>query len=147
MAALYGKNATLIRANKKVAPGEVNGHSKHMYEEYTFPAEAANADTLDLGAPLPKGARVLSCVLKAPDLGGTGTVDVGHVTNAAGEAGVAAGFISAADTSGQASQTSGSGASIGKKFSAETQVRLTFTGVTASATGKVIQVWLSYIVD
>jgi len=147
MAALYGKNATLLRANKKAGVGEVNGHVKTMYDEFTFTGEAANADTLDIGAPLPKGARVLACVLKAPDLGGTGTVDVGHLANAGGDSAVAAGFISAQDTSGQASQGSGNGASIGKKFAAETQTQLTFTGATASATGKTIQCWISYIVD
>ena len=147
MAALYGKNATLIRANKKVGVGEINGHVKTMYDEYTFAAEAANADTLNIGAPLPKGARVLSCVLKSPDLGGTGTVDVGTLVNEGGDAADADGFIVAGDTSGQAAQVSGSGAYIGKKFAAETQARLTFTGATASATGKTLQCWISYIVD
>lgn len=147
MAALYGKNATLIRANKKAGVGEINGHVKTMYDEYTLLADAANLDTVDIGAPLPKGARVLSCVLKAPDLGGTGTVDVGTLLNSAGDAADADGFIAAGDTSGQASQISGSGAYIGKKFAAETQTRLTFNGVTASASGKVVQVWINYIVD
>jgi hypothetical protein len=145
MAALFGKNATLINAAKKAGVGEVNGHSKTMYDEYTLLADAANLDTIDLGAKLPKGARVTSCVLKAPDLGGTGTMDVGYLANGV-DAAALTGFIAAGDTSGQASQISGSGASIGKKLGAETTVRATFNGVTASATGKTVQVWVHYIV-
>ena len=146
MSTLYGRNYDEVyNDNGKVSPGEYNGHKKVMFEDYTFAAEASSADTLKLGK-LPKGARVLSCTLKSPDLGGTGTIDVGTQANGT-ESADQDGFIAAADASGQAVQQAGSGANIGVKFSAETVVQAYFSGATGSATGKTIKVWIEYIVD
>lgn len=147
MSTLYGRNYDEVYNNNgKVDPGEYNGHKKVLFEDYTFVAEASSADILKLGK-LPKGARVLSATLKSPDLGGTGTIDVGTLANDEGDAADQDGFIAAADASGQAVQQAGSGANIGKKFSGETVVQAYFNGATGSATGKTIQVWIEYIVD
>lgn len=146
MSTLYGRNYDEVYNNNgKVDPGEYNGHKKVMFEDYTFAAEASSADIIKLGK-LPKGARVLLCTLKSPDLGGTGTIDIGTTDNGT-EPADQDGFIAAADASGQAVQQAGSGAYIGQKFSEETVVQAYMNGATGSATGKTIKVWLEYIVD
>lgn len=146
MAAKYGKNTTLVAANKKAGPGEVNGHVKTMYDEFTFLAEGSASDTIDMGAKLPKGARITAVTLKSPALGGTGTTDVGYAANGVDAAAPTA-FIAAAATGAGVVHTLGTLLGMGKKFTAETQVQLTMTGVTTSATGKTLQVWVHYIVD
>lgn len=146
MSTLYGLNYDrAYNKNRMMGVGEYNGHKKVMYDELTFAAEAANNDILKVGK-LPKGARVLSCTVKSPDLGGTGTLNIGTPSNGV-EAADADGFVVGADASGQAVQASGNGANIGVKFSAETDIEVTFVGATASATGKKLQVWTEYIVD
>lgn len=146
MSTLYGRNYDEVYNNNgKVDPGEYNGHKKVMFEDYTFAAEASSADIIKLGK-LPKGARVLSATLKSPDLGGTGTIDVGTADNGT-ESADQDGFIAAADASGQAVQQAGSGAYIGQKFSEETVVQAYMNGATGSATGKTIKCWIEYIVD
>jgi hypothetical protein len=151
MAALQGVNAAIaqdVNGAKKIPSGEHKGKERILFDEYTFLAEAANNDTLDIGGKLPAGARVVGAVVNSPDLGGTGTLNLGFSANGVDAADDDA-FIAGADASGQAvlAQPGAGVAGIGKQFAADTQVQLKFVGATASATGKKIQSWIRYVLD
>jgi hypothetical protein len=148
MATVYGKNfgnAYNAKPAVNYPPGEFNGLPHVIYDEYTLLADAGNGDIVKMGR-LPKGARIIGAKVIGPDLGGTGTLNLGHTTDGVLSA-QAAGFISGADSSGQAFAVSGAGVSLGQKLSAEVDIELTFVGVTASATGKKVQTIVEYILD
>lgn len=148
MSTVYGLNYTAAYVNNgKIRPGEQNGHKKVLFEEYTFAAELLSGSTLKIGK-LPKGARVISATLKSPDLGGTGTIDVGTLASDGGDAADPDAFIAAADASGQAVHSVGAGAGLlAVKYAGEVVVEALFTGGTVSATGKTIRFAIEYIVD
>ena len=136
-AANYTK-AFLAQPQSMVRPGEYGGNVVVSYDEYTTLAIIADAVTMRVGR-IPKGARVLSCVVKTPDLGGTGTLNIGI-------AGTANGFFASLDASGQAVHSSSTGALVGSLFEAETDVIITFAGATATVGAK-IQVIIQYILN
>lgn len=144
-----GVNAALIAAvpSNKIGPGEVNGYRTMLYDEYVLTGEAADGDLVNMGALIPAGARVMSAVVKGPDLGATGTLNLGNLASAdASEGASATGFISGADSSGQAFQVSGAGTNIGHKFLQPVQAQLKFVGATSGATGLKVQMWLDIVV-
>lgn len=153
MADVNGANAALVAAGKKVGIGEYNGHVKMMFETVVFDAAVkAIGEKFVIGAPLPKGARVLDVTVKCPSLGTTGIFDIGYQANGVDSADPDA-FIVGADAGGQAVvQRPGiSAAGLHKKFAAETQVEGIFTEATTAAavnTAAVpLTVAISYIVD
>lgn len=151
---VYGANyrkAYVAEPRQRIQQGEWGGHVKVLREKFTLDADGAAAETVLMGK-LPKGAMVLSARIFGPDLGGTGTLALGNAASADGtEAVDVDGFIASADSSGQAfdvSDEDSRGASIGiRRFTKEVDVTLTFTGVTASATGLIVYAILEYIVD
>jgi hypothetical protein len=148
MAEFLGVNAGFISAGqgKKGSKGEATGRLRMLFDERAFTAEYAGADTVKIGAPIPAGARVVGAVFKSPDMGGTGTVNFGYQANGVDVADPDA-FVVSADNSGQAVQSTGAGDGIGRKFTVATQCELTFSGASASATGKTLQAWVFYVVD
>lgn len=150
MSTLYGLNYNKVyNENGKVRAGEFNGHVKTLYDEITFEDDViALNSTIDLGK-LPKGARVLSAVMKGASTGTTGKFELGYTANGVDAADPDA-FIPTGvnlDTGGQAAQVSGNGDGIGKKFEAETKVQAKVTEATDNAEDVKIQCWIHYIVD
>jgi hypothetical protein len=136
--------------------GENGAPVRKLWESFTLDADAAASETVIMGR-LPAGAKVIMCRLYGPDLGGTGTIEVGNSVSVDGSATDALdvdSFIDAVDSSGQAFDTSDNssaanrGPAIGLiRFSTEVNVILTFTGATSGATAKIIYLDLSYIVE
>lgn len=138
------KKAYVDVPSAKIPPGEQSGSVWTLVATHTFAADVASLDTLAL-FKLPANCRVISCVVKNPaDLGGTGTIDVGYTANGV-DAADPDGFVASYDGSGQAAQTTGTGAAIFKDFSVETKVQALFTGVTSGATGKSLIVVMQYV--
>lgn len=153
---VYGVNyrkAYVDTPPTKIHQGEWGGRVRVLREKFTFDGDGGASETIKLGK-LPKGAMVLSARVFGPDLGGTGTFELG---NAASEDGVEAvdldGFIDAGDSSGQAfdvsdKDTSQRGPSIGiRRFASEVDVILTLTGATSSTATKSIYMIMTYITD
>ncbi len=135
--------------------GEAYGKERVMYEKFTLDADAADGDTVVMGR-LPAGAKVIGARVFGPDLGGTGTLELGNSVSVDGSATDAAdtdSLIDAADSSGQAfdvvdSASSQRGPAIGLvRFTTPVNVTLRFVGVTASATGLIVYMIVRYIVD
>jgi hypothetical protein len=155
---VYGNNyndAYVESPQTKIHQGERGGRVKVMYESFTFDADGAASETVYLGR-LPKGAKVLSARVFGPDLGGTGTSELGNSASVDGSATDAAdvdAFIDAIDHSGQAFDVSDSassqrGPAIGLvRFSTEVNVIWTLTGATSGATSKIVYMILTYVVD
>lgn len=151
MTVFYGANATkrdVTIPSVKIDPGEVNAPVRVAYDEYTLTAASlTTSDSLRL-MKIPQGARVLDLVIDAPDLGGSGTMNVGWLASSAGgEAANATGFHSALDLSGQAQVVSlieaTSAAGLHKKFTEEVQVVMV-PAANFSATSGTIKVSLTF---
>ena len=143
----YNKAYVLVPA-QKYGVGEFNGNTKTLFDEHTGNrAVYAIADIIKFGK-LPKGARVLQATVKSASLGTTGIFTLGYPANGVDVADPD-GFLVVAqgDAGGQAVQASGTGAAIGKKFTAETEVELVFTEASDVGTSKLIQCWVQYILD
>lgn len=138
----------------KIGGGEKGGVVYSIREKFTFDADGAASETVKL-ARLPQGAMVLNARVFGPDLGGTGTFELGNSASVNGS-GVDAldvdSFIDAGDSSGQAfdvidAAAAQRGPAIGLiRFASEVDVILTLTGVTSGATGKSIYLVMEYIV-
>jgi hypothetical protein len=154
---VYGINykaAYVTVPSSKIGGGEKGGGVQVIREKFTFDADGAASETIKL-ARLPAGAMVLSARVFGPDLGGTGTFELGNSASVNGSAVDALdvdSFIDAGDSSGQAfdvldSASAQRGPAIGLvRFASEVDVILTLTGVTSGATSKSIYLVLSYIV-
>lgn len=155
---VYGvnyKKSQVTVPYSKIHQGENGGRVRCLREKFTFDADGAAAETIYLGR-LPAGAMVLSARVYGPDMGGTGTFELGNSASVDGSGTDAVdvdSFIDAGDWSGQAfdvldSNSSQRGPAIGIiRFSTEVNVILTTTGVTSGATGKSIYMDLRYIVE
>jgi len=101
MTDFYGVNADRILVDnppEKVGVGELGGRLRVIYDEYTFTAALTTSDTLRLGGKIPKGARIMDCILQFPDLGTTGAFNIGwEVSEVSGEALDANGLGAAVD--------------------------------------------------
>jgi hypothetical protein len=154
---VYGVNykaAYVTVPGSKIGGGEKGGGVQVIREKFTFDADGGASETVKL-ARLPAGAMVLSARVFGPDLGGTGTFELGNSASVNGSAIDALdvdSFIDAGDSSGQAfdvldSASAQRGPAIGLvRFSTEVDVILTLTGATSGATSKSIYLVLSYIV-
>lgn len=128
----------------KLAPGDQSGDVKSLICDHTFTAELTTSDTLYLGK-IPAGARVLAVHLRFPASGATGIVDVGYLANGVDSVDVN-GFVEGADPGAAAVMAFGTGAAIGKKFTAETTITMIPTENTASATATSVRVMVLYAV-
>jgi hypothetical protein len=155
MATLYTDHyskAYVSDPSEAVDPGQVTGNVRVLYAEYTPVANViGTADVIKL-FKLPKGARVINAAVKAPSLGTTGIMTLGHAASVdAVESAASAAFIPAAslDAGGQAVLGLPTAASTGiaKKFAAEVDVQIAFTEATDAALGDTIQAWVQYVLD
>ena len=141
MATYKGVNQVLLDLpNGKVQAGEYGGEVKMAYDEFTFTAELANNDVIDLGINVPIQARIINARLLCPDLGGTVTLDLGIAADSDS-------LIAAADCSGQAvfAQSTAAAVDLGKKLTAEQAYQLKANAASATAVGKKVQVWIEYV--
>lgn len=160
MATLYGVNYTkteISKPSEKVAPGELNGRCRVLYDEITLAAEAANGDEIYF-SKLPAGARVLGAALLVSGSLGAGGLSLGNVASASGA--VAAdddAFVDLADASASAARSEMSDGVSGspgvpvaghlKKFDEEVVVAAKFTANTVTGTGKKISAAVFYSLD
>lgn len=151
MAQYKGKNAAIatgVNGAAKLESGEHVGRVRMLYEEIDLTAQAlAATDTILVGAKLQAGARVIEAVIAAPVAFGVGTLDLGWSASLT-DALDADGFIAAGNVSAAAKIVMPAGApGLGKKFDSETQVLITANGTIAAGAGKVLKVWLYYVLD
>ena len=149
MATKYGVNHTLKYINvpsEKVPAKEETGKVRLAYDSFVFDAELAVTDVIKL-MKLPKGAKVVDAIVKAPSLGATGIFDLGYEANGVDVADPN-GFVSTADFGGAAAAKRMSAEDgVFKELGAESQVILTCTELTAAATGKKIEVAVFYVLE
>jgi len=155
MAILKGKNKALIEAGKKVSGGEINGRVKVLHETYTFLAEAAISDVIEL-PNLPIGAKVLDAYVSGPSLGATGIFTLGNRATVDADKNVIAAdpdsYVASVDLGGAAALVragvAGKEAGLLVRYGEqETQPVLTCTEVTTTATGKTIEVVIEFTLD
>lgn len=125
--------------SEKIAPGDANGFLYHAYDEVTLLAELAVNDIIRTGIVVPAGARVVEAYVISPSLGATGILQLG--TAADPDA-----LIAAADAGGQAikAMSDAGAADLEVKLAVDTNYQLKCTEVSASGTGKKIQVAVIY---
>lgn len=151
MASFNGSNYALIAANPsaKIPAGELSGKKRILYDSYTgAQAVYAISDKINMGALLPKGARVLDAKIACASLGTTGKMQLGIAAGTL-EAADPNAFIEESDAGGQGVLTSMPLGSYGLayKFPEAAQVQINFTEATDVATGVVIHMWIEYILD
>lgn len=142
MATLDMLNAARVTARGNRSPGTFDGGVRVLSDRYTFPADVfAAADFLSVGY-LPKGARVIDAGFKCEDTGTTGAFSVGTVADPDG-------FVAAGDTDAAtgASKKASTEALIGAQMLVETQVIVDCTEATDAASGKVLNVWIEYVME
>lgn len=145
--------AKLVQNIPSLAPqGELGGKIRTMYDSFVLTADLASGDTILMGSLLPEGARLRDCVVTSEALGGSCTVDVGWAAGATGaEAASPTGFFSALPVSsatvGKAHGSTYEGSFYQKILAEAVQVVVAEHAVSSSATGKKIQVEVSYVVD
>ena len=127
----------------KIPSGEFRADVLCMYMDYLADAELATTDTLFLGK-LPANVRVIEVKFRCPATGATGIFNIGYQANGVDVADLDA-FVVGADPGAAAVYADGAGAGLGKKFTAETNVVLTPTEITAAMTGKTLELWISYV--
>ena len=161
MATLFGVNAQL-RANEpseKVGVGDFQGVRRLIREEVTLDAGSTDSDQVLLGAPIPKGARILE--LKGY-LRGTGpTAGAGTIGNLASEEKDSDGVVLVAEDLNSFATLAGTeivaasdetffsfapGVGVMTKLAAEVQMVLDIA-TTFDANTAVVHIELSYVVD
>lgn len=149
MATKYGVNHTLKYINVpsgKVPAKEETGKVRLAYDSFVFDAELAVNDVIKL-MKLPKGAKVVDAIVKAPSLGATGIFDLGYEANGV-DAADANAFVSSADFGGApAAKRMATEDGVFKELGAESQVILTCTELTAAAATKKIEVAVFYVLE
>lgn len=84
MAQQNGTNAASFNAvpQVKIPPGEQGGKLRVMYETFVIPSVTPPTnDLVNIGAPLPPGARIIDFKFIYPAWGGSATVDIGWLAN------------------------------------------------------------------
>jgi hypothetical protein len=161
MATTYGNqynNAYVVKPSVKIPPGDYSGAVKRMYFDYTITAVSVAADILKLGK-LPKGARVYDACLSFPDLGTTGTLELGwaaspelDATGTTLEAADADGFMAsvdvntAASTVNMADVTGTAVPGFLKDFAGEVDVQIYVTTAWTVTSGT-IKGYIEYVID
>jgi hypothetical protein len=151
MAIFNGSNFEKVNSvpSQKIPKGEFSGKVRCLYDSFSCAQNVfAISDKINIGALLPKGARVLEAVLASPSLGTTGIMQLG-IAAGASEAADPNAFINAADAGGQAVKAEMPLGSygLGKQFSEDLQVQINFTEASDAADGLVIQAWIYYVLD
>lgn len=149
---LYGANYTATEINvpsEKAGVGENIGKIHFSFDSFspaTADGEYEVGDVVKM-FKLPKGARVIDVIAAGPSLGTTGIFKVGYEANGVDVADDD-GFIASVDLGGQAATVSmtdtENAAAQFKKFTAETQVILTFTEASTANTGTTISLCAIY---
>ena len=154
MTVFRGINATRLLTDKPrnmIPVGEQAGRIRVAYDKYTFTAVIDTTDSL-LVMKIPKGARVLDCIIKFADLGSTGAFNIGwQASSDAVESADADGFFAAVDVNAAANVLSArddaaSPAGILKEFSAEVQVVIVPSTITTATSGD-IEIFIEYVLD
>jgi hypothetical protein len=155
MATVKGVNRTLLTnvPQEFAGVGEAGGRVRLLYDKYTWLADPGDGDIIEMGAPIPKGARVIDAMVKFADMGssGSGTFEFGWAVSADGtEVADANGFIDAFDADAaadvvKASDQQASPPGVGKKFVAEVQPIITTTGV--NVTSGDVESFILYVLD
>lgn len=144
MAEVKGKNYALMTGipQEQIPAGEVSGKERVSYDEYTFPANVfALNDIINVGSPIPKGARITEALVLSPSLGATGIFDLGIASDQNY-------FVDQADAGGQAvAKRLSNEAGLLVKLADKVQPQLKCTEATASAAGLVIQVMIKYVLE
>ncbi len=138
MSTLYGdqyNSAYVAKPASAYQPNDFNGRVQRQYFEYTITAAPTAADVIKV-AKVPKGARVYEAVLQFPDLGTTGTLELGFsadsgaVETADNDAFLVSVDVNTAkDQVGMIEQMKAGGSNAGylKNFSAECDVEIYVT--------------------
>lgn len=141
MATYYGVNSTKRDVTVPAEKIDANaGYSKvrALHDKYVAAGALANADVINF-MKIPKGARVIECIIKYSDLGTTGTGKLGWAADSAAvETADDDGLMASLDFNAAAdcilsSQNLAAPIAIGKQFDAEVQVQLTLTAATTAA--------------
>lgn len=142
MATVYGAGRTKVLAvpSQKVNPGEAGGKLQVVYDEYTFLAEMAANDIIEMQLVVPAGARIVEAGIVCPSTGATGIFQLGT-------SGDADALVASADAGGQAVKAlaDAAAADLMKEVSAETSYQVKCTELTAAATGLKLKAFVSYI--
>ena len=152
MATVYGVNYTsayVTNPSEKIPANQHSGKSRWAYDKYVFAANVMAVNDLIYLMKLPKGAKIINAIVKAPSLGTTGIFDLGILTNGV-EAADQDFFVASADAGGQAVQKTAYAslaAGVFVQLSAETQVLLKCTEATDVANGLTIEVAIEYSVE
>lgn len=154
MSTLYGVNNTLITQNnpkEKIPHGEHGGRVRVLYDKYVPAGAIAINSTVDMGGPIPKGARVIEAIAKFSDLGTVGSFKFGYKVSADGvEVADDDSFMGQVDCHTAAdvilaSQQQAAPAGIFKQFLAEVQPQLLFDAATDAA--GTIETVILYVFD
>lgn len=146
MATKYGQNAQAIINKNKVAPGMVNGKVQTVYDKFVFDADVnAIGQKIELGALVPKGAKVLSSVVKSASLGTTGIFKLGYKATDADSSDRSADLGSGFDAGGQAVLEEK--LLLNEALTEDKQMVLEATEATDSAEGEAVEVLVKYVVD
>lgn len=129
--------------------GEFSGKIRVLQDSYVCTQDVyAIGDLINMGAKLPKGAKVIEACLISPSLGTTGIMKLGFTANGIDAADDDA-FIASADAGGQAVKglMPAGAAALGKKFEAETKIQIKFSEASDAANEKEIKIWIQYILE
>lgn len=129
--------------------GEFSGKVRCLSESFICEQNVyAIGDLINVGAKLPKGAKVIEAMLISPSLGTTGIMKLGFLANGIDAADDDA-FIASADAGGQAVKAlmPAGAAALGKKFEADTQAQIKFSEASDAALGLEIKVLIQYILE
>jgi len=144
MASFNGDNyGSYVAVPQEQLPvGEVSGKVRVAIDSYTCTQNVyAIADVILMGAPLPKGARIIDAKVISPSLGTTGIVDFGYPTDVDY-------FVTQADAGGQAvKKHMASEAGLLVKLSAALQPQIRFSEASDAANGLVIQTMIQYVLE
>jgi len=152
MAEFNGSNYSKIFIDvpsKQISEGELSGKVRVLQDSFTCGQNVyAIGDLINMGAKLPKGAKVIEACLVSPSLGTTGIMKLGFIANGVDAADDDA-FIASADAGGQAVKAlmPAGAAALGKKFDADTSIQIKFSEASDAALGLEIKIWIQYILE
>lgn len=152
MAEFNGSNYSKIFINvpsNQISEGELSGKVRVLQDSFICGQNVyAIGDLINMGAKLPKGAKVIEAALVCPSLGTTGIMKLGFIANGVDSADDDA-FIASADAGGQAVKAlmPAGAAALGKKFDADTGIQIKFSEASDAALGLEIKTWIQYILE
>ena len=160
---------TLLTPQTLIEQGQQRGTPQVMKDQFTLTADLAAGDTIIMGGYIPEGATLLDCKISSDALGGSCTINVGwsviseqFPTGGGGDTtmtAAATGFFSALPVSSatfaSARGSSYEGGGIGPtastfenlKVTSPIQVVIAENAVSSGATGKIIAIEVTYIIE